>query len=436
MNKSKEKIRIKNEKTFIAKVAIVFVVALCLLHFNNILIFLGKVLGIVFPFFVGIAIAYIWNLILNFLEKYLFPNSQKEIANKIRRPLSMTLSFLVIIGIIAGVMYIVIPQIYESTRIIVEAVPTFAENTKAWFLRTTEGAEWANNLRNNIENLTIDWQQVGSKVINFLRNGLGGFLGSTLGFLGNVAGFFITFFTAIIFAIYLLIGKEKLATQTKKITNVYLSKKFNNKFYHVMDVLDDTFSSYIKGQCLSAFSLSALITISMLIVRIPYAFTIGVVTMITAFIPIVGAFLGGAVGFFMIAAVNFEQAIIFLIIIVVCQQIEGNIIYPQIVGDSIGLPGIWTFVAVVFGGSLFGTMGMILAVPIFATFYKLFKERTDRIIAIQAKKEERKELKKAKKKAINREEKRLRKKQLKQEKIVKQKLQNKNSSTTDATENN
>ena len=429
MNKSERKLRIKDQKGFITKVAIVFVAALCLLYFNNILMFLGKVLGIVFPFFIGIAIAYIWNLILKFLEKYLFPNSQKEIANKIRRPLSMTLSFLVIIGIIVGVMYVVIPQIYESTRIIVEAVPMFAENTKAWFLRSTEGAEWANSLRNNIENLTIDWNQVGSEVVNFLKNGLGGFLGSTLGFLGNIAGFFITFFTAIIFAIYLLIGKEKLAAQTRKITNVYWSKNFSNKFYHVMDVLDDTFSSYIKGQCLSALSLSALITISMLIFRIPYAFTIGVVTMITAFIPIVGAFLGGAVGFFMIAAVNFEQAIIFLIIIVVCQQIEGNIIYPQIVGDSIGLPGIWTFVAVVFGGSLFGTMGMILAVPIFATFYKLFKERTDRLLSIQAKKEELKEFKKAKKKAINREEARSSKKQLKEEKIIKQKLQKKNNKT-------
>ncbi len=425
MNKSRGNLNIKNQKAFVTKVAIVFVAALILLNFNNILVFLGNLLGMLMPFFLGIALAYIWNLILNLIEKYLFPNSDNKWINKLRRPVSIIMSILIIVGIIVGVTYIIIPQLYESTRIIIDAVPTLAEKSKNWFLQVTEGLDWTENLRNNIQNMNVNWQAIGSKFMGLFSSSIGGVLGSTLGLLGSVFGFFITILTAIIFATYLITGKEDVARQGKKITTAYWSKSFNNKFYHVMDVLDDTFTNFIKGQCLSALSLFILVTVSMLIFRIPYAFTVGVVSMITAFIPILGAFLGAAIGFLMLAVVNFNQALIFLIIFLVCQQIQGNLIYPKIVGDSIGLPGIWTFVAVILGGSLFGTMGMILAVPIFATFYKLFKERTDKILEIKEQKNERKKFNKDQGITLKKDQKKMLKQQLKQEKIIKQKLQKK-----------
>ena len=172
--------------------------------------------------------------------------------------------------------------------------------------------------------------------------------------------------------------KEKLIHQSKRVGKAYLPEKHWQRVGYVLSVLNETFSKFFKGQVLDAFVVGALLFIAMLIFRMPYALTISVVVMVTALIPMIGAFIGGAVGFLMIAVTDFRQAVIFLIILIVIQQLEGDLIYPKIVGDSVGLPGIWVFSAVIVGGAIAGPLGMIIAVPLLASIYKIFRKNVNK----------------------------------------------------------
>lgn len=367
-----------DRKTFIIKVFILMLALLIVQHFGLVLSIIDKIIDIIFPFLVGCGMAYIWSLFQNPIEKIIFPRSKKKFLQKLRRPLSIIVSLLVLLGIIVLILYLVLPQIYNSIVVIAESAPLLAENLRTWFLDVTSGLNWAEGIRENVRNLSIDWQELAKTIGDALQNSAGGILGSALNIIENTVGFFVAAFTAIVFAIYLLFLKEKLIHQSKRVGKAYLPEKHWQRVRYVLSVLNETFSKFFKGQVLDAFVVGALLFIAMLIFRMPYALTISVVVMVTALIPMIGAFIGGAVGFLMIAVTDFRQAVIFLIILIVIQQLEGDLIYPKIVGDSVGLPGIWVFSAVIVGGAIAGPLGMIIAVPLLASIYKIFRKNVNK----------------------------------------------------------
>mgnify|MGYP000942760519 CR=1 FL=1 len=367
-----------DRKTFITKVFILMLALLIVQHFGLVLSIIDKIIDIIFPFLVGCGMAYIWSLFQNPIEKIIFPRSKKKILQKLRRPLSIIVSLLVLLGIIVLILYLVLPQIYNSIVVIAESAPLLAENLRTWFLDVTSGLNWAEGIRENVRNLSIDWEELAKTIGDALQNSAGGILGSALNIIENTVGFFVAAFTAIVFAIYLLFLKEKLIHQSKRVGKAYLPEKHWQRVGYVLSVLNETFSKFFKGQVLDAFVVGALLFIAMLIFRMPYALTISVVVMVTALIPMIGAFIGGAVGFLMIAVTDFRQAVIFLIILIVIQQLEGDLIYPKIVGDSVGLPGIWVFSAVIVGGAIAGSLGMIIGVPLLASIYKIFRKNVNK----------------------------------------------------------
>ena len=219
----------------------------------------------------------------------------------------------------------------------------------------------------------IDWNSMMDKVVEVARSGIGGILNSTISVVGSVVGGVVNFFIGMIFGVYILVNKERLSSQAKRILRAYLKEKTVREIGRVIRTADDTFSSFIIGQCTEAVILGTLCALGMLVFDFPYAVMIGSFIGVTALIPIVGAYLGAGLGAFMILTVDPLKALLFLIFIVVLQQLEGNLIYPRVVGSSIGLPGMWVLAAVTVGGGLMGIGGMLLGVPLTATAYKLLR---------------------------------------------------------------
>lgn len=245
-------------------------------------------------------------------------------------------------------------------------MPIFLEEAAAW-LEENNAGNTADMLKN------VDWNSVMDKVADVVKSGFTSFVNSTLTAVGAVVGSVVNFFIGLIFGIYILSGKEKLHSQVSRIMHAYMKERTVARIRYIYRTANETFSSFIIGQCTEAVILGTLCTIGMLLFRFPYAPMIGAFIGATALIPIVGAYLGAAVGAFMILTVDPLKALLFIIFIVVLQQLEGNLIYPRVVGSSIGLPGIWVLAAVTVGGGLGGIGGMLLGVPVAATAYKLIR---------------------------------------------------------------
>lgn len=362
-----------NFKTFTIKALILSLFILAILHFENVAKSIGIVIGLIIPYIFGFALVYIWSLVINPMERFISNRIGNTKIVKFKRPITVLLSLLVFFAILAFILYLVIPQLVQSFKILTENLPKVAEDLKQYFLDFTKDKAWAISIRDKIMNFEIDWEAMVKDYSKVVGTSITGVLGSTFNFLGNVTGFLLAAFQTIMFALYLISKKEKIGEQINRVMKAYVSEEKRNKIYYVLNIMDDTFASFFKGQVLDAFIIGVLLFITLSIFGMPYALAIGVVVMVTALIPIVGALIGGAVGFVMIASVDFNQALLFLLLLIIVQQLEGDLIYPKIVGDSIGLPAIWVFVAVMVGGSLFGPLGMIIAVPLFATAYKLLR---------------------------------------------------------------
>lgn len=338
--------------------------------------FLGLITSAVYPLVLGFIISYILFLILKPIEKIYFPKSKNKIIIKSRRPVCILLSFLLIMLFIAGILVIVLPEIINTCTLLIQEIPEAIDNTYQWIMSFSNYIPALQNVIPNLESLDIAGYL--TKFLNVVIQGTEGMITSAVSFVSVVIGAITSFVIAVIFAVYMLFGKEKFVSQIEKF--LYAFFKIDNQGYtrHVLSTANKTFSSFIFGQCIEAFILGALCVIGMLIFRFPYAVMTGTVVGVTALIPIVGAFMGAIVGAFMISTVDPMQAIFFLIFLIILMQIEGNLIYPKVVGNSIGLPGIWVLAAVTIGGSLFGIVGMLIGVPLAATIYKLLRESVNK----------------------------------------------------------
>ena len=346
----------------------IFALFLCIYHWPSFFKFILTVLGAASPLIVGCALAFILNILMGFYEKHYFKKSKNITLQKSRRPVCLILAILTLLAIIAVVISLVLPQLISCIKHIISVLPSAINNV----IEALSKSEYIS--KDLVATLSsIDWRSKIGEIANTLFSGLGSVVDVVVSTITSVFTGVVTAFIGIIFAAYLLLQKETLARQGDKLMQRYLKESVMNKIKYVFSILNDCFRRYIIGQCTEAVILGVLCTLGMLILGLPYATMIGAFIAFTALIPIAGAYIGAGVGAFMIVMVSPVKALVFLIFIVVLQQLEGNLIYPRVVGSSIGLPGIWVLAAITIGGGVMGVGGMLLGVPLAATIYRIIK---------------------------------------------------------------
>ena len=333
-----------------------------------------KTIGqIIFPFILGGAIVFVINVPMSFLEKKIFENVKKEnkTARKLARPVSLLLTIVLVVGVIALVMIGVIPQLTKTMGSLMINITDFIPQIKIWIRDFFHDNREIMNLVDQVQfnpDQAIRWG------ISLLGNGAGNMMNTTVSAVGSVVSGLATFFIAFSFACYVLFQKEKLHVQIRKVLFAFLPKQKADAFLKVCSLTYRTFANFLTGQCLEAVILGCMFVVTLSILRMPYALLIGVLIAFTALVPIFGAFIGCAVGSFLIFMVSPKQAIIFIIVFLVLQQIEGNLIYPHVVGESVGLPSIWVLAAVTIGGNLMGIVGMLVFIPLLSVVYTIFRK--------------------------------------------------------------
>jgi len=357
----------KINKSTIKTVILIGFTLLIVLNFVRIINILCFIYGVVFPLLLGAGIAYILNILMVGYEKIYFPKSKKKMILKTRRSVCIVLSIFTIIFVLVFFLYIVIPQFTQSIRLLSAGFPTLYNNVVEWI---NQYASKIPVLQQKLEELNIDGAATLKRSLDLLGNWALG----TASFIGTFFSGIVNLILAIIFSIYILFSKEIIIGQFDKLANTFMRADRRKKLNEIMGTANDAFSSFFVGQFKEAVILGLLCTLGMLIFRFPYATIIGPVIGLTALIPMVGAYLGAAVGFLLIVMVNPINALLFLVFVIVLQQVEGNVIYPKVVGKSIGLPGIWVFAAIIVGGGLMGIVGILLGVPVAATVYKLLSK--------------------------------------------------------------
>ncbi len=333
------------------------------------------------PFLIGCVIAFIVNVPMRAIERTLFSERIRQkykICAKMHRPFSLVLALVLITGLLMLLVFTVTPQVVNSVRTVSAALPAFFTEVSSWIndlvREYPEIGDYANEWLYSLQ--TINWAEQIRNLFDFLRNG--NLLGNTVSVASSIIGGVTNTIIGLIFALYILLQKEKLTLQFKKIMYAYMRESHADSTIDVFRLIQRTFSNFISGQCLEACILGMLFFISMSIFRFPYAAVTGVVIAFTALIPIFGAFFGCFIGTFLILIENPMQAVWFIVLFIVLQQIEGNLIYPHVVGSSVGLPSIWVLVAVTTGASTMGIMGMIINIPLFSVLYTLLRKYTYR----------------------------------------------------------
>lgn len=343
-----------------------FLLYIAIAFWDNISGLLSAVFAAAFPILIGGAIAYVINIPMTFYEKHYFPKKNGKFFTITRRPVCMTAAFLTVIAVMVIVVWLIIPKLGECVSVIVAKFPALFEKALLFAKSLDVMPE---DIINSLSE--IDWQSKLTDMIGTITSGVGNVVGGVISVVAGVFSGIVTVLLSIIFSIYILATKDNLRIGGTKLLNRYASEKWNKRISYVLSVLDECFHSYIVGQCTEALILGGLCTVGMLIFGFPYALMIGALVAFTALIPVAGAYIGAGVGAFMILTESPVKAFLFLLFILVLQQLEGNIIYPKVVGTSMGLPGIWVLAAVTIGGGIFGVLGMLLGVPIAAAVYRI-----------------------------------------------------------------
>ena len=369
----------KVETKFLLKLAgLVFALYLCIHYWPSVAIIFKTAFAAVFPLLIGTAVAYPLDILTSFFERHLLSKSSNKIIVRTRRGLSVALALLSLVSIVTVIIALVVPQLTKCVKMLIDEIPdaltlVVAQLDKFEFV--------PDDIIGFLSN--IDWQSKISSIISTITSGVGSVMSVVISTVSSVISGVTTTVLAVIFAIYVLLSKNKLLSQLKTLIKHYVPEKIAEKAYYVSSVANDSFHKFIVAQCTESVILGALCTLGMFILRLPYAAMIGAVTVVTAFIPVVGALLGGAIGAFLILMESPVKALVFIIFIVLLQQIEGDLIYPKVVGNSMGLPSIWVLAAVTVGAGMFGVIGMLLSVPAASTVYRLIKNdvaRTDALL--------------------------------------------------------
>ena len=359
----------KYKKDIIKLILFTIIIIFAFINIKAIGSFLAYLINIFMPFIIGIFIAFILNVLLNFVENKLFKklnNKNYKTWSKLKRPVSVIITFIIIITIIVFILGLLIPQLQNTVSLFTKNFDTYKEQTIEILNNFGINSESINNYSTSINNLK-------NEITSYINNNRNEIMQITIGVASSFLGSITSIIIGIVFAIYILLKKEDLSRQFKKILKAYLPEKYERRIEEIANLSNITFGNFISGQCLEALIIGLLCFIGMLILQIPYASTISVLVGFTALIPVFGAFIGTFIGAFLIFMVEPFKALIFIIFIIILQQLEGNIIYPKVVGKSVGLPSIWVMVAVTIGASIYGVLGMILSVPLCSILYSIIK---------------------------------------------------------------
>lgn len=350
--------------------AAVAVVLLALKYSDALLGGIRLLFSLLVPLLLGCGVAYVLNILVAKLESLPPLRDPQSKLYPVRRALSITGALVGILLVITLLFGIIIPQLVDAFRVMLINVPPAVNEFLAWLdsldVTLPQLEAW-------LRSLNLNWPDLLQKATTYLTSGVGNMFTSAFGLLSSLGGIVMQVVIAVIFALYLLAGKERLGRQFHAVAETYLPPRVCRTLWYVLATAHDTFTKFFVGQFTEAIVIGVLCTLGMWLFRLPYATMIGTLVGATALLPVVGAYLGAAVGAFMILTVNPLQALGFLVFIAILQQLEGNLIYPRVVGTSIGLPGIWVLTAVTVGGGIGGIAGMLLAVPVTATLYRLLR---------------------------------------------------------------
>ncbi len=337
-------------------------------NFQIILDIFNSILAVIMPFLLGIMIAFILNVLMIRIEKILSRFILDKKYTSFKRVISIIVSLLIVIGVIGIIITLIIPELTNAIKVIVKSFPETFEQLQVWINQNGNSfpqlETWINS---------VDLNSIASELSGLFKIGLTGMLGSTVDVISMFFTSILNLVVGIVFALYILMSKETLKRQSHKLIDAYIPKRISVKLLEVGTLARTTFSNFVIGQTVEAFILGTLCAVGMAVLNLPYAPMVGSLVGITAFVPIVGVFIGGGIGAFMILTVDPMQALIFIIFLVVLQQLEGDLIYPRVVGSSVGLPSIWVLFAVTVGGGLWGITGMLFSVPVLSVVYALIK---------------------------------------------------------------
>ena len=348
----------------------IFLLYLACFYWVGVSTFLGTLLGACSPLFFGFSIAYVVNILMSFYERHYFSGfGNLKIVRVTKRLVCLTGAVITVLGIVALVVWLVVPELVSCISLLVSEIPKGIDK----FI----GSSWVQKVlpKDAVSYLaSIDWMSNITKAVGVVTSGLGDAISTMVSAVSSVFSVVVSVVLGVIFALYMLVSKEKLQKQSEALLHRYGKPRWQPKIQYFLSVLNRCFHSFIVGQCIEAVILGALCALGMWVFGFPYATMIGALIGFTALIPVVGAFIGAGIGFIMILTISPFKALLFLVFIIVLQQLEGNIIYPKVVGESIGLPALWVLAAVTVGGSLMGVLGMLVGVPLAATVYHLLKE--------------------------------------------------------------
>ena len=339
------------------------------INYIKVLGLLAAAVNMAAPFILGAAIAFVLNVPMRRIESSLSHMLKK--GSRLLRPVSMALSILLVAGVLFLVMFVVAPQLVRTLLGLQSSIPVFFGEVRQWLEQL-----FAENpqILINMEQIQIDWQQLFNDSLKFLKNGAGSMLDTTFSAAISIVNGMSTFLIGFIFSIYILLQKENLIRQIKKLLAAFLPERTVEGIVRIAALTSRTFSNFFTGQCMEAVILGSMFFIVLVVLRLPYALLIGVLIAFTALIPVFGAFIGWAVGAFLMLIISPMDALLFSVVFFTLQQIEGNMIYPHVVGNSVGLPSIWVLVAVTLGGSMMGVVGMLIFIPLCSVLYTLLRD--------------------------------------------------------------
>ena len=369
MNLSKEDLR-----KIRGLILFTIVILVGLWKYESVLAILGFLLDIIFPFLLGGAIAFILNVPMGFLERVLFGKAKgkgNKAALKLARPVSLLLTILLVSGVIFAVMIMIIPELGNTLSSLSNSIkvffPKLQKTIESYMKQDSEVWIWLNSME-------VNWEKMMESAASFFKSGAGVLMNSTFSAAKSIVSGVTVFVIAFVFSCYILVQKNRLGIQVEKVLYAYQPKGRVEKILRICSLTYKTFSSFLAGQCVEAVILGAMFVATMWVIRLPYALLIGVLIAFTALIPVFGAVVGCLLGAFLILMVDPMKALVFVIMFLILQQIEENLIYPRVVGSSVGLPSIWVLVAVTVGGSVMGVVGMLIFIPLVSVLYTLFRE--------------------------------------------------------------
>lgn len=339
--------------------------------------------SVILPFVLGGVIAFIVNIPMTFLEEKIFgkaKKAKKKWALKVARPLSLIITLIFIISVIAIVFFVVVPELGRTILNLGKTLQDVIPQVQAWAIDMFRENDEIVDL---ISSLEFEWDEILKKAMTFLQSGVGNVFDSTFAAAKSIINGIANFFIGVVLSCYILLQKEKLGEQVKKFMQAFIPEDWRNISLALGSVINKSFTNFFTGQCLEALILGLLFLIVMTILGLPYALLVSVLITFTALIPIFGAFIGCAIGTILIFMISPVKALIFLIVFLVLQQIEGNFIYPHVVGNSVGLPSIWVLIAVTTGANLMGIVGMLIFIPIMSVVYTLLRGIVNRRLGLK-----------------------------------------------------